>query len=96
MQVLVWNWWNGHVFAPIKKKTGTFTQNITTVESVFPWCEASVQGLLSFALLASEQAHKTEDVIDRCCSSVCRKCRLLSTVTRLIYSRSGSSDGNMP
>ena len=79
-----------------QKETGTFTQYITTVESVIPWCEASVQELLSFALLASEQAQKTENVIDRCCSSVSRKCRLLSTVTRLISSESSSSDEIMP
>ena len=45
-------------------KTGTLTQNITTIESEFPWCEASEQGLLSFALLASEQTQNAEDVID--------------------------------
>ena len=45
-------------------KTGTLTQNITTIESEFPWCEASMQGLLSFALLASEQTQNAEDVID--------------------------------
>ena len=45
-------------------KTGTLTQNITTVESEFPWCEASEQGLLSFALLASKWNQNAEDVID--------------------------------
>ena len=39
------------------------TQNITTIESEFPWCEASKQGLLSFALLASERTQNAEDVI---------------------------------
>ena len=45
-------------------KTGTLTQSITTIESEFPWCEASEQGLLSFALLASKQTQNAEDVID--------------------------------
>ena len=31
--------------------------------------------------------------LTRCCSSVSRKCRLLSTVTRLIYSKSDSTEG---
>ena len=34
--------------------------------------------------------------LTRCCSGVSRKCKLLSTVTRLIYSSSDSSDGDMP
>ena len=35
-------------------KSGKLTQNIMTVEWKLPWCETSEQGLLSFALLASE------------------------------------------
>ena len=83
-----------------KKRQAHSHRTSQTVESVFPWCEASEQGLLSFALLASEQAQKTEDVIDRCCSSVMQEVQAAFeapfTVTRLIYSKSGSSDGNMP
>ena len=42
--------------------------------------------LLSFALLASEQTQHAVDVIDTMLFKCDRKCRLLSTVTRLIYS----------
>ena len=35
-------------------QTGTRTQNIMTIESKLPWCETSEQGLLLFALLATE------------------------------------------
>ena len=45
-------------------KTGTLTQNIMTIESKLPWCETSEQGLLSFALLASEWTQNAKDVRD--------------------------------
>ena len=35
-----------------------------TVEWKLPWCETSEQGLLSFALLASEWAQNAKDVFD--------------------------------
>ena len=50
------------------------------------------KGLLSFALLASEQTQNAGDVIDTMLFKCKRNCKLLSTVTRLIYSCSVSSD----
>ena len=45
-------------------KSGMLTQNIMTIESKLPWCETSEQGLLSFALLASEWTQNAKDVFD--------------------------------
>ena len=45
-------------------KTGMLTQNIMTIESKLLWCETSQQGLLSFALLASEGTQNAKDVCD--------------------------------
>ena len=45
-------------------KTGMLTQNIMTIESKLLRCETSQQGLLSFALLASEGAQNAKDVFD--------------------------------
>ena len=47
-----------------EKKKSTFTQNIMTCRVEVPWCKASQQELLSFALRASEQTQNAEDVID--------------------------------
>ena len=80
MQVLVWYWWNEHVFAPERKeeekgkgrkgekeKKRERDKHVHTVHHccrvVIPWCKASVQELLSFALLASEQVQKNEVVV---------------------------------
>ena len=45
-------------------KSGKLTQNIMTIESKLLWCETSEQGLLSFALLASEWTQNAKDVFD--------------------------------
>ena len=58
MQVLVWNWWNAHGLLRKRGKKNTFTQNIMTYRVEVPWCKASQQELLSFALRASEQNPK--------------------------------------
>ena len=47
-----------------EEKKSTFTQNIMTYRVEVPWCKASQQELLSFALRASEQTQNAEDVID--------------------------------
>ena len=44
--------------------SGKLTHNIMTVEWKLPWCETSEQGLLSFALLASEWTQNAKDVFD--------------------------------
>ena len=74
MQVLIWNWWNAHGL--LRKREGgkkrkekkgeehIHTRHHEPVESKFPWCAASQQELLSFALRASEQTQNAEDVFD--------------------------------
>ena len=64
MQVLIWNWWNAHGLLRKRRKEEHITQDIMTYRVEVPWCKASPQGLLSFALTASEQTQNAEDVID--------------------------------
>ena len=45
-------------------KTGTLTQNIMTVELKFQWDETSEQGLMLFALLATEWNQNAKVSID--------------------------------
>ena len=52
-------------------KTATLTQNITTIESKFPWCEVPNEDL-SFALLASEFTQNAKMSWTRCCYSARR------------------------
>ena len=45
-------------------KTSTLTQIIMTIELKLPWCEISEQGLLLFALLATEWNQNAKNAID--------------------------------
>ena len=47
-----------------KKEEHFRTKHHDLVESKFPWCEASQQELLSFALRASEQTQNEKEVVD--------------------------------
>ena len=67
------------------RHTGTLTQNITTIESEFPWCEASKQGCCRLHCWP-QSASWTRGCHGPLLLKCKRKCRLLSTVTRLIYS----------
>ena len=58
MQVLIWNWWNAHGLLRKRRKEEHITQDIMTYRVEVPWCKASQQELLSFALRASEQTQK--------------------------------------
>ena len=58
MQVLIWNWWNAHGLLRKRRKEEHITQDIMTYRVEVPWCKASPQELLSFALRASEQTQK--------------------------------------
>ena len=93
MQVLVWYLWFGHVL--LRQNGHAYTIHYKYRVRV-PVVRDFREKLLSFALLASKQTQHAVDVIDTMLFKCDMKCRLLSTVTRLISSRSDSTDGDMP
>ena len=91
MQVLVWSLWNGHVL--LQKKWARSHRTSRLSNRGFPCCGLQCRRLLSFALLASEQTQNAEDVVDMMLFKCKQEVEMLSTVTRLFYSVSVSSNG---